>query len=255
MKTILAFLLAFILVGNASAQSGSSVFIVVTTEYEWPDGLTSREGEVEVVIGVNKDNYIIWHESGRRYQLPKRFGQIITAEDAALRLIDLRQQLYAEILALNKKNGTAPQAVVPGQPVYISKIEESKDNTLKLSNGAVIETTRGFLGFLGFRKDAVLYKEGKIWSVWIVGKGSYTCNILKAPENRPSGQAEVISISEVKGKGKLLAALDGSLFEVGDLSVITTSLWLGPFEALLIDGDQLLNLDEGDEIIDVQKLK
>jgi hypothetical protein len=257
-KTILAFLFGLNLIGNAFAQSARPVFIVVTAEYRWADGIASPKGYVELVIGADRDNYFLWSESGKQYPLPKPFGQIITAEDAALRLVEHRQSLYNEIVALNQKLGNSPQVAVLGpaaQPVYISKIEESKDNVLKLTNGAVIEITRGYLGSVGLRKGAVLYKEGKNWSVWIEGKRTYPCNILKAPENHPPILAEVISISEVKGNGKILSALDGSLFEVGELSELTTSLWLGPFEALLINGDQLLNLNEGDGIIDVEKIK
>ena len=140
-------------------------------------------------------------------------------------------------------------------PVFITKIDEDKGDVLKLANGAVVEITRGFLGFVGFRKDAVLYKESRGWKIWIEGKKAFSCDVLKAPDNRPSGAGESVSISEVKGGGKILTSLGGSLYEVGDLHTIETSLWLGPFEALLIDGTRLLNLDNGGEIIDVTKIR
>ena len=49
--------------------------------------------------------------------------------------------------------------------------------------------------------------------------------------------------------------LDGSLYEVDDLSMIDASLWLAPFDALLIDGNRLINLDEGGETVDVSKVR
>ena len=57
-----------------------------------------------------------------------------------------------------------------GLAVYITKIDEDKGDVLKLANGAVVEITRGFLGFVGFRKDAVLYKEGRGWKIWVEGR-------------------------------------------------------------------------------------
>jgi hypothetical protein len=175
-------------------------------------------------------------------------------------LLNRAYQLGAEHQA-QPNNQVPVKPVQPGaaravaSPVFITKIDEDKDNVLKLANGAVVEITRGFLGFVGFRKDAVLYKEGRGWKIWIEGKKAFSCDVLKAPDNRPSGAGESVSISEVKGDGNILTTLGGSVYEVGDLHTIETALWLGPFEALLIDGTRLLNLDEGGEIIDVTKIK
>lgn len=144
---------------------------------------------------------------------------------------------------------------VPAAPVYITKIDEDNDDVLKLDNGGIVEITRGYLGYVGYRKDAVLYKDGSSWKIWIEGKKAFSCDILRAPENQPSGFGESVYISEVKGDGKILTTLEGSLYEVDDLHTIETSLWLGLFDALLINGTQLLNLDEGGEIVDVTKIR
>ena len=175
-------------------------------------------------------------------------------------LLNRAYQMGAEHQA-QPKNQVPAEPVPPGaapagtRPVYITKIDEDNDDVLKLANGAVVEITHGFLGFVGFRKDAILYKEGRGWKIWIEGKKAFRCDVLKAPDNRPSGAGESVSISEVKGEGKILTTLGGSLYEVGDLHTIETALWLGPFEALLIDGTRLLNLDNGGEIIDVTKIR
>lgn len=142
-----------------------------------------------------------------------------------------------------------------GQPVYITKIDEDKDDVLILANGCVVEITRGFLGFVGFRKDVVLFKHGSRWKIWIEGKEVYNCNILKAPSGRATGSGQTVYISEVKGDGKILMMLDGAIYEVDDLNTIDTALWLGNSDALLIDGKRLINFDDADEIIDVTKLK
>lgn len=175
-------------------------------------------------------------------------------------LLNRTYQMGAEHQAQGK-NQVPAKPVAPGaarasaSSVYITKIDEDKDDVLKLANGGIVEITRGFLGFVGFRKVAVLYKEGRGWKIWIEGKKAFNCDILRTPDNRPSGSGESVSISEVKGNGKILTTLDGSLYEVGDLHTIETGLWLGPFEALLIDGTRLLNLDAGGAIIDVTKIR
>lgn len=148
-----------------------------------------------------------------------------------------------------------PALVDRGSVVYRTKIDEDNDDILKLENGAVVEITGGFLGFVGFRKDAVLFKDGASWKIWIEGKRAFRCDVLKAPGVRSSSTGKLNHINEVKGDGKILAMLDGSMYEVNDFDVFTTSIWLGNSEVLLIDGLQLLNLDEDGEIIDVTRLK
>lgn len=144
---------------------------------------------------------------------------------------------------------------VANQAVYITKIDEDKDDVLMLTNGGIVEITHGFLGFLGIRKDAVLFKDGASWKIWIKGKKVYKCDLLKAPSSRASGSGTKVYISEVKGDGKILIMLDGSIYEVDDLYTTDTSLWLGNFDALLIDSTRLINFDESSEMVEVTKLK
>lgn len=141
-----------------------------------------------------------------------------------------------------------------GMPVYATKIDEDSGDVLKLSNGAIVEISMGYLGYVGFRKDAVLYKDGLSWKIWIEGKKSFRCEVIKEPDVSPCGSGELVSISEVKGNGKILSTAGGSLYEVDDMGTIHTSMWLSAFEALLIDGSRLMNLDEGGEMVDVTKL-
>ncbi len=55
-------------------------------------------------------------------------------------------------------------------PVYITKVDEDKDDVLLLTNGGIVKITLEFLGFVGFRKDAVLFKDGSRWKIWIEAK-------------------------------------------------------------------------------------
>ena len=142
-----------------------------------------------------------------------------------------------------------------GIPVYITKIDDCTDDVLKLENGAIVETKSGYLGFVGFRKKAVLYKDIRSWKIWIDGKKSFTCEVLKPPQYQTAKSGEKVSIVEVKGDGKYLVTSSGSLLEVNQLNTIETSLWIGYFEAIIIDGSQLINLDSGGEIIDVTKVR
>lgn len=154
----------------------------------------------------------------------------------------------------SQPSGSMSTAV--GNNAYETKVDEDNDDVLKLDNGAIVEVTSGYMGYLGYRKDCVLYKSGSRWRIWIEGKRSYPCDILK----EPSGYARKISveevyISEVLGDGAILKLMDGRMFEVSSIYTITTALWLGATEALLLDGRRLLNLDDGDEIIDVMPVR
>jgi hypothetical protein len=144
---------------------------------------------------------------------------------------------------------------IAGIPVYITKIDDCTDDVLKLENGAIVETKSGYLGFVGFRKRAVLYKDARGWKIWIDGKKSFNCDVLKSPQYQTAKSGEKVSIVEVKGDGKYLVTSSGSLLEVNQVNTIETSFWIGYFEAIVIDGSQLINLENGGEIIDVTKIR
>ena len=189
-------------------------------------------------------------------------GKLTLEEQQALNaLLNRAYQLGAENKVKQKQSASQPKRPKPknrtfaSNSVYITKIDENNGDILKFDNGGIVEITLGFLGFVGFRKDAVLFKDGFGWKIWIEGKRAFKCDLLKAPETRSSGSGNEVYISEVKGDGKILIMADGSMYEVDDLYTIETSLWLGNSAALLIDGNRMLNLDEGGEIIDVTKLK
>ncbi len=110
------------------------------------------------------------------------------------------------------------------------------------------------LGYVGYRKTVVLFNVGGSWKVWIEGKKAYKCEVLRMPDWRRPSSAEMVMISEVKGDGAILVMADGSIYEVDSFYTIDTSLWLGISDALIINGYELINLDEGDDIIEVTKL-
>ena len=109
------------------------------------------------------------------------------------------------------------------------------------------------LGYVGYRKDAVLFRSSRQWKIWIEGKKVYKCDLLKAPSTRPVS-AELKYISEVTDDGRILKMLDGTIFEVDSLDTIDTALWLGMSDALILNGYDLINLDEG-EVVSVTQLR
>ena len=48
--------------------------------------------------------------------------------------------------------------------------------------------------------------------------------------------------------------LDGSIYEVDFVDQITTVLWLGVEDALLINGNELINFDQG-ELVNVVRIR
>ena len=138
---------------------------------------------------------------------------------------------------------------------YLTKIEDDNGDVLHLANGAIVEITSGYLGYVGYGKDAVLFKTSYNWNIWIEGKKAFKCDVLKEPQYGTKYSAEELTLSEVKGDGSILIMLDGSIFEVNSLYTIDTSLWLPISDLILIDDYQLINLDDGDEIVEVTRIK
>ncbi len=93
-----------------SAQT-SPTFIVVTQEYRWPNGVGSRVGQVERVMAVENNHYLIWQPSNSRYLLPNECAKVITVEDAALRLVAHRQQLSTQLESASAHNRTTSSAI------------------------------------------------------------------------------------------------------------------------------------------------
>jgi len=137
---------------------------------------------------------------------------------------------------------------------FITKIDEDDDDILKLENGAIVEVSYGYLGYIGYRKDCIVYKSKSGWKIWIKGKKSFSCTILKEPSYTSKIDIQEVTISKVSSSGDMIFLTDGSIYEVSYQSY-ETNLWLSYSSALLINGFQIINLDEGSEIIDVVKIK
>ena len=130
--------------------------------------------------------------------------------------------------------------------VYESTVDEADGDVVQLSNGAVVEVT-GYLGYVGYRRDGILIKQGRSWRIWIEGKRTFTARVLREP-SRGGRSGEVVSVSEVLGNGAILRLADGRMLEVDSIDQIYTGIWLPYFDAILVGGYELLNLDSGEKI-------
>lgn len=128
---------------------------------------------------------------------------------------------------------------------YLTTVDEYDDDVFHLGNDAVVEKTSfGFVGFVGFNKEALLYPTTRGANLWVEGKGLYEVEVLKGPDSEPDTRVALVDVSEVRGDGEFLELSSGDLLEVDPIETITTSLWLAPFRALFIYDGRLLNLDQ-----------
>jgi hypothetical protein len=135
---------------------------------------------------------------------------------------------------------------------YQTKVESDNNEIIKLENDAIVQVS-SYVGYIGYRKDAVLYGSRNDCNIWISGKKSFKCELIKEPSKRGE-PAEKIYISEVKGNGKILMMLDGRVYEVGMLDELKTTLWLGMSDGIIINGTTLINFSS-DESIQVNRIK
>ena len=69
----------------------------------------------------------------------------------------------------------------------------------KLENGGIVEVTMGYVGYIGYRKKALLFPDGGRWKLWIEGKKSFPVDVLKAPTAAPTyvmGVGDVLDLLE-----------------------------------------------------------
>ena len=143
----------------------------------------------------------------------------------------------------------ARKALLESAAVWESKIDDDNGDTIFLENGSVVEVTSGYVGYIGYRKNSVLFKDGSAWRIWIEGKRAFPCDVLKRPTSG-STSAERLSLSKVASDGDSIIASNGAVFEVSSGSA---SGWTGA-SVLLIDDSRMLNLDDG-EMLEVSRIR
>ena len=176
------------------------------------------------------------------------------------KLTDEEKAAWNEVLnvLLQAANRTADTALSPlaslspssrgaAFGVFEGTVDETDGNVVQLSNGAIAEVT-GYLGYVGYRTDAMLVRDRSGWRLWIEGKQTYSARLLREPAAWSGRGGELVNISEVLGNGAVLRLLDGRILEVSAIDQVSTGIWLGFSRAILIDGYELLNLDRGQKV-------
>ena len=136
--------------------------------------------------------------------------------------------------------------------VWESKIDRESGEVIMLDNGGVVKVTFGFIGFIGFRKDAVLFKSGSSWRIWIEGKRVFPCDLLKRPTENPT-VADQLTIDSVGSSGEIIVTTNGAVFRVGS-GQSAASLWRSGASVLLLGGSRILNPDAA-EVVEVSRLR
>lgn len=134
--------------------------------------------------------------------------------------------------------------------VHVTTIADRRGDTFELSNGAVFEkTSYGYVAYIGFQPDALLFSRRGEARLWIEDHGVMGGDLIRAPRTRANAEGSLVDVMQVRGNGEFLQLLAGSLLEVDPVDVVTTMVWIGPFEAILLSDGRLFNLDEGSDVI------
>lgn len=138
---------------------------------------------------------------------------------------------------------------------YLTKADDVSDEILKLRNGAVVEVLGGSIGYVSSSRTVLLMTAGASCKVWIESKRLYRCSLVRAPYSQQYQSVVLASITEVKGNGSILVIDDGSLFEVNGAYTYLTTIWLPTSDIAILDDSQIVNLEESDEPVDVQRVR
>ena len=99
---------------------------------------------------------------------------------------------------------------------YFSNIEKENDRVLILENKAVVEIENTYVGYIGWHKKCLLYKDGHGFKIWIEGKKTYKCELLRAPQEARTVGLVTVTINEVLRDGKFLKLSDGRILTEGE---------------------------------------
>lgn len=128
--------------------------------------------------------------------------------------------------------------------VYATTVSEYDDDIFELANGAIFEkTSYGYVGYLGYRTMALLYSRAGSARLWVEGVGEIRGELIRGQDTRANAHGTVVTVWQIQGDGRFLELLSGNLLEVDSVNTITTSIWVAPFEALVLNDGRLFKLD------------
>lgn len=117
---IVSFLFVSTLPSLSQRKATEPQYIEITKETKWSDGVWCPVGTVELITHYKEQSYIIWHPNGNPYELPRANAKKVSAEDAAVKLLQHRQNLYKYVSVLENEVNRL-KSVGANQPTGILK--------------------------------------------------------------------------------------------------------------------------------------
>lgn len=179
-------------------------FIMITQPVKWDDGMACEVGEIEVVLEFTPTAYVVWNENGKRYEVNRTHANKITSDEAAVRLLVKRQQLYAQqnkILA----------AVVPLLQQQQQQ-QQNQQNQNGNQNQNELQQMREALALLQQLQNFV--NGGVGGNIPLPGR----------PVGRVAGGKHWIK--SVIERGQTVQLEDGSLWQINPLNKVDSMLWM-----------------------------
>jgi len=173
-------------------------FIMITKPVSWNDGMACEVGEVEFVLDYTPTAYAIWNENGKRYEVNRTHAKKITSDEAAVRLLAKRQQLYAS-------RNVAPDQPNPNANQNRNELQEMQDalTLLKQMQDLVNGGTGGNLPLPGLAGGGVA--GGNHW------------------------------IKSVVERGQKIQLEDGTVWQINPLNKVDAILWLATERITIVD--------------------
>ena len=181
-------------------------------------------------------------------------AKLSAVEQRNLAHLALSMYLRGRAASIGSHSGAAVD--VTGLPrrstiAHVTKVEDATNELVKLRNGAILELTGAYLAIPSYR-DAVLLSAGLRCRLWVEGKRTYPCRLLKAPVMRGQ-EVSVDVLTGVNADGKLVRLSSGLMYEVQFQSYVA-ALWIAGSEILDFGDGRLLNLDYDSEIVMVSTI-
>lgn len=226
--------------------------VVLCVGLLWPSGpIASQNAPVDFISIIRS-----LPDSGKSIGLHKLSASERAALNAMMnRVHDIGRNGSAT--AVDHGNSTVPSAPTRrvSSSVYMTRVESDDEDILRLENGAIVEITSGYLGYVGYRKRSALLISSSSCRVWIEGKRLFRCTIVRRPNTGLARTAVETSISDVRGNGSIIQTLDGVLYEVAGHMTFATTLWLPGANLLVLDDNEILNLDDSGEPVPVTRIR
>jgi len=189
-------------------------FIQITQAASWNDGMASEVGEVEIIVDYTPTAYVIWNENGKRYEVNRTQAKKITSDEAAVRLLVKRQQLYAS----QNKMATALTTFMQNQKNQQNQNANQKPNDLQEMQDAL-----------------TLLKQIQDFANGGVGGN------IPMP-GQPAGIVARANhwIKSVVERGQTIQLEDGSLWQLNPLNKVDAILWLAMERITIVDSGNAL---------------